>query len=218
MCYLAARDRVIVRETSDGDALDTAEIRRRCGAWAPLGDVRFDATLAVYAHFRDKKWIVKDGLQFGADFVLYRRSPDVFHAEYCVVVAERDEIDDAWPPLAARRLASFFRRFAEPERAFFFAGSAAPAGRPRARSAASGRQSGGGCLRSVTETRGPEHAEMQCFATVPALPPRTRRDRRGQGTARPTTGSQVDSRTQRNAEPTSMGSSPRSESVEMGRA
>ena len=92
MCYLAARDRVIIRETSDGDALDGAEIRRRCGAWAPLGDVRFDATLAVYAHFRDKKWIVKDGLQFGADFVLYRRSPDVFHAEYCVVVAERDEI------------------------------------------------------------------------------------------------------------------------------
>ncbi|KAK7249668.1 hypothetical protein SO694_00004267 [Aureococcus anophagefferens] len=39
-----------------------------------------------------EKWIVKDGLQFGADFVLYRRSPDVFHAEYCVVVAERDEI------------------------------------------------------------------------------------------------------------------------------
>jgi tRNA-splicing endonuclease subunit Sen2 len=117
MCYLAARDRVIIRETSDGDALDGAEIRRRCGAWAPLGDVRFDATLAVYAHFRDKKWIVKDGLQFGADFVLYRRSPDVFHAEYCVVVAERDEVVP-WRPGQEKSASSSLHHECSRARAF----------------------------------------------------------------------------------------------------
>ena len=43
---------------------------------------------AADAHFRAKGWVVKDGLQFGCDAILYRGPPDEFHAEWCVVVAD----------------------------------------------------------------------------------------------------------------------------------
>lgn len=42
--------------------------------------------MLAYAHLRDRGWIVQYGLNYGADFLLYRASPKVEHAAFTVVV------------------------------------------------------------------------------------------------------------------------------------
>ncbi len=37
---------------------------------------------AAYHHFRNNGWVVKSGLKYGTNFVLYKDSPSHYHAEY----------------------------------------------------------------------------------------------------------------------------------------
>lgn len=48
----------------------------------------FEKRYTVYAHMRRKGYVVKNGIQFGTDYLLYRGSPDEFHAEYCCLVVD----------------------------------------------------------------------------------------------------------------------------------
>lgn len=41
---------------------------------------------AAYHHFRSKGWVPKDGIRYGADFLLYQKGPPFYHASYIVVV------------------------------------------------------------------------------------------------------------------------------------
>lgn len=49
-------------------------------------DDRFLIDYAVYHHFRSLGWVVKHGIKFSVDFLLYSRGPVFTHAEYGVVV------------------------------------------------------------------------------------------------------------------------------------
>lgn len=44
--------------------------------------------MLAYAHIRDLGWIVQLGLNYGADFLLYRGSPETEHATFTVMVRE----------------------------------------------------------------------------------------------------------------------------------
>ncbi|GIY37283.1 tRNA-splicing endonuclease subunit Sen2 [Caerostris darwini] len=46
----------------------------------------FPATYTAYHHFRSKGWIVKSGVKYGADYVLYKDGPPFYHATYSVIV------------------------------------------------------------------------------------------------------------------------------------
>ncbi|KAH9324544.1 hypothetical protein KI387_004722, partial [Taxus chinensis] len=46
----------------------------------------------AYSHLRAKNWVVRSGLQYGADFVAYRHHPALVHSEYAVIVSS--EADD----------------------------------------------------------------------------------------------------------------------------
>nr|BAK04313.1 predicted protein [Hordeum vulgare subsp. vulgare] len=54
----------------------------------------FPETYRAYSHLRSKNWVVRSGLQYGADFVAYRHHPALVHSEFAVVVVRRS----AWPP------------------------------------------------------------------------------------------------------------------------
>lgn len=60
------------------------------------------AKYAVYAYFRSKKWVVRDGSGFGFDFVLYEDHPEQVHSRYCVAViddwnqAEKEAATSTW--------------------------------------------------------------------------------------------------------------------------
>lgn len=42
----------------------------------------------VYEYMKGKGFVVKNGIQFGVDFLLYRGSPDQYHAEWCCLVVD----------------------------------------------------------------------------------------------------------------------------------
>lgn len=42
----------------------------------------FIVNYAVYHHYRALGWVVKNGIKFCVDFLLYRRGPVFNHAEY----------------------------------------------------------------------------------------------------------------------------------------
>ena len=40
----------------------------------------------AYSLLRSKKWVVRSGLRYGADFVAHRDHPAIVHSEFAVVV------------------------------------------------------------------------------------------------------------------------------------
>ncbi|XP_076271978.1 tRNA splicing endonuclease subunit 2 [Rhynchophorus ferrugineus] len=40
----------------------------------------------VYYYYKAKKWVVKPGIKFGGDFLLYKQGPPFYHASYVVII------------------------------------------------------------------------------------------------------------------------------------
>lgn len=86
--YLASTGRIRLAWLQEYDAsLHWERLVLRCSEPA-----LFAKRYTVYAHMRCKGYVVKNGIQFGTDYLLYRGSPDEFHAEYCCLVVD-GEID-----------------------------------------------------------------------------------------------------------------------------
>jgi tRNA-splicing endonuclease subunit Sen2 len=49
-------------------------------------DDQFMLSYVVYHHFRSLGWVVRSGIKFGVDFLLYNRGPVFSHAEFAVVI------------------------------------------------------------------------------------------------------------------------------------
>nr|AEB54652.1 tRNA_splicing nuclease 2 [Procambarus clarkii] len=49
-------------------------------------DPKFPIKYAVYHHYRTKGWVVKSGLKFGADWVLYPVGPPFYHSQYTIMI------------------------------------------------------------------------------------------------------------------------------------
>ncbi|CAF3406949.1 unnamed protein product [Rotaria sp. Silwood1] len=51
-----------------------------------LKDTNFPIKYAVYYQYRSIGWIVKSGLKFGCDYMLYKFGPTFNHADYCLSI------------------------------------------------------------------------------------------------------------------------------------
>lgn len=74
---------IICKQTVEGlEAMPTEE------AWRCMQSSRpeFGYLYIAYAHFRGKHWVVRSGIQYGADFMAYRHHPALVHSDYAVVV------------------------------------------------------------------------------------------------------------------------------------
>ncbi|KAK9743998.1 tRNA intron endonuclease, catalytic C-terminal domain [Popillia japonica] len=49
-------------------------------------DTCFVSNYAIYKHFRRKGWVVKPGIKFGGDYILYKAGPPYYHASYVVII------------------------------------------------------------------------------------------------------------------------------------
>ncbi|CAK9796474.1 tRNA-splicing endonuclease subunit Sen2 [Anthophora plagiata] len=49
-------------------------------------DQNFIPKYVVYHYFRSKGWVVKPGLKYGGDFLLYKQGPPFYHASYIVII------------------------------------------------------------------------------------------------------------------------------------
>ncbi|AEE78047.1 putative protein [Arabidopsis thaliana] len=56
--------------------------------WRSMSSFKQDFAILykAYSHLRSKNWIVRSGLQYGVDFVVYRHHPSLVHSEYAVLV------------------------------------------------------------------------------------------------------------------------------------
>ncbi|KAI9771535.1 MAG: hypothetical protein M1839_002778 [Geoglossum umbratile] len=52
----------------------------------PQPDDQFMLSYVVYHHFRSLGWVVRSGIKFGVDLLLYNRGPVFSHAEFAVVI------------------------------------------------------------------------------------------------------------------------------------
>lgn len=58
-------------------------------------DDPFMLSYAAYHHFRSMGWVVRSGVKFGVDYLLYNRGPAFSHAEFSVIVLP-SYTDDYW--------------------------------------------------------------------------------------------------------------------------
>lgn len=73
------------------------------GSTADLNpDDPFIVSYVVYHHFRSLGWVVRSGVKFGVDYILYNRGPVFSHAEYAVVVLPSYE-DPYWSATEERK-------------------------------------------------------------------------------------------------------------------
>ncbi|KAI9654969.1 MAG: hypothetical protein M1821_005722 [Bathelium mastoideum] len=64
-------------------------------------DDQFLLSYVVYHHFRSLGWVVRDGIKFAVDYLLYNRGPAFSHAEFAVVIVPAYE-DPYWFETPAR--------------------------------------------------------------------------------------------------------------------
>ncbi|RAL01973.1 tRNA splicing endonuclease subunit SEN2 [Aspergillus ibericus CBS 121593] len=65
-------------------------------------DDPFMISYVVYHHFRSLGWVVRSGVKFGVDYILYNRGPVFSHAEFAVVVVPSYS-HSYWSETAERR-------------------------------------------------------------------------------------------------------------------
>ncbi len=53
-------------------------------------DAKYPFKYACYHYLRSKGWIIKCGLKYGSDFLVYYEGPDRYHASYSVRVVPQD--------------------------------------------------------------------------------------------------------------------------------
>ncbi|KAG7158467.1 tRNA-splicing endonuclease subunit SEN2-like [Homarus americanus] len=51
-----------------------------------MDDPKFPFKYTVYHHYRSKGWVVKSGLKFGADLILYPVGPPFYHAQFTIMI------------------------------------------------------------------------------------------------------------------------------------
>jgi tRNA-intron endonuclease len=71
---------------------------------------KFEEKYTIYKDLREKKYIPRPGLKFGADFVVYKKGPGLEHSHFMVHVLPHDSEITAIDLVRAGRLATSVRK------------------------------------------------------------------------------------------------------------
>lgn len=71
---------------------------------------KFEDKYIIYKDLREKGWIPRPGLKFGADFVVYKKGPGLEHSSFIVHVRPHDSKITAIDMVRAGRLATSVRK------------------------------------------------------------------------------------------------------------
>ncbi|KAH8269343.1 hypothetical protein KR018_005278 [Drosophila ironensis] len=88
-CFLAFYLKRLQIESQAGEPLDWQAFVQ---ASREL-DGRFVEHLACYLYLKSKNWVIKSGIKFGGDFLIYKQSPRLFHASFLVLVQTEEDAD-----------------------------------------------------------------------------------------------------------------------------
>ena len=102
--YLTSKGLLEVRDV-DGNIIDARDFSRMLDELP-----RFKLLYRVYVDLRERGFVVRPGLKFGADFTVYRHGPGIDHAPFIVNVVELGEELDPIEIVRAGRLGHSVRK------------------------------------------------------------------------------------------------------------
>uniref|UniRef100_A0A1A9WKY1 tRNA-intron lyase n=1 Tax=Glossina brevipalpis TaxID=37001 RepID=A0A1A9WKY1_9MUSC len=70
-----------------GEKMEWLQMMHECEAI----NRKFSCHLAAYIYLKSKGWIVKSGLKFGSNFLIYRKGPRFYHASFAVLISCKNE-------------------------------------------------------------------------------------------------------------------------------
>ncbi|EDW28748.1 GL18779 [Drosophila persimilis] len=88
-CFLAYYLKVLEIKNQSGTSVDWEGFLKVA---QDLND-RFLENLACYLYLKSKNWVIKSGIKFGGDFLIYKQSPRNFHASFLVIVQTHSDLD-----------------------------------------------------------------------------------------------------------------------------
>lgn len=104
--YLLEKDEIIIFDVKENKDLSTKEFYKL----AKNVHHKFEEKYTIYKDLREKGYIPRPGLKFGADFVIYRLGPGLEHSLFMVHVLPHDAEITAVDMVRAGRLATSVRK------------------------------------------------------------------------------------------------------------
>lgn len=104
--YLLNNNEITIFDVKENKELDAKEFFKI----AKKIHHKFEEKYIIYKDLRDKKYVPRPGLKFGADFVVYRRGPGLEHSLFMVHVLPHDSEITAIDMVRAGRLATSVRK------------------------------------------------------------------------------------------------------------
>ncbi|MFW9881750.1 MAG: tRNA-intron lyase [Candidatus Thorarchaeota archaeon] len=104
--YLLERDEITIFDVKENNFIEPKTFREI----AKKIHHKFEEKYVIYKDLREKGYIPRPGLKFGADFVIYRRGPGLEHSLFMVHVLPHDSEISAVDMVRAGRLATSVRK------------------------------------------------------------------------------------------------------------
>jgi tRNA-intron endonuclease len=104
--YLLEKDQITIFDIKENKNLETKEFHDI----AKKIHHKFEEKFIIYKDLREKGYIPRPGLKFGADFVVYKKGPGLEHSLFMVHVLPHDSEITAIDMVRAGRLATSVRK------------------------------------------------------------------------------------------------------------
>ncbi|MFX1341020.1 MAG: tRNA-intron lyase [Promethearchaeota archaeon] len=104
--YLLERDEITVLDVKTNQLLSCKELYEI----GKKNHHKFEEKYVIYKDLREKGYIPRPGLKFGADFVVYKKGPGLEHSPFIVHVLPHDSKISAIDMVRAGRLATSVRK------------------------------------------------------------------------------------------------------------
>jgi len=104
--YLLQKEKIEIQDPKSGKLLIDKELEQ-------IADKYYDNFLSkyeIYADLRDKGYVVRPGLKFGADFAVYKQGPGIDHSPYLIQVLPKHANLTAIDIVRAGRLANSVKK------------------------------------------------------------------------------------------------------------
>ena len=104
--YLLEKDEITIFDVKENKYLNTKEFFK-------IGKQthhKFEEKYVIYKDLREKRYIPRPGLKFGADFVVYKKGPGLEHSPFIVQVLPQESKISAIDMVRAGRLATSVRK------------------------------------------------------------------------------------------------------------
>ncbi|MGQ9719773.1 MAG: tRNA-intron lyase [Candidatus Jordarchaeum sp.] len=104
--YLLEKEKIELTDATDGHTITKQELEQK----AEQTYIDFKTKYTVYKDLREKGYIVRPGLKFGADFSVYNQGPGIDHAPLIVSVVPKGTQLSPIETVRAGRLATSVRK------------------------------------------------------------------------------------------------------------